>query len=145
MNQRRLAAEAVDAGRRRVADRRRDSRALARDLGILLFVGETGRVAGQALQSGLSARASLLFGAGMVVNVVTMLVALAFARVVLRMQRVDAWGGPLRRPDLDGGPACGAPRRGQQRAGHIVCATAYAVRSVLATVAGLVVVLSLNG
>ena len=122
----------------------REARQLVRDLGILLFVGETGLFAGRALQTGLPAQAGWVFAAGLVVNVVTVLVSLLVARAALRLRPVDAWGS------ICGGLTSAAALHAVRRASDsneaaISYATAYAIASVLATAAGPFVVTLLRG
>jgi len=121
----------------------REARQLVRDLGILLFVGETGLRAGQELGATLAGVAWEIVVGGLVVNAVAVLGALLVARRVLGLRPVDAWGS------VSGGLTSSAALHAVRRASDspeaaISYAAAYAVGSVLATLAAPLVVLALR-
>lgn len=115
------------------------ARQLVRDLGILLFVGETGLQAGRALAAGIDLPWWHILFAGALVTVLPTLAALLVGRRVLRLTPIDAWGS------VSGGMTSSAALHAVKQAADsnapaISYAAAYAVGSVLATVAGQVVV-----
>jgi len=121
----------------------REARQLVRDLGILLFVGETGLRAGQDLAAALDAGAWEILAGGLAVNAVAVLGALLLARRLLGLRPVDAWGS------VSGGLTSSAALHAVRRASDspeaaISYAAAYAIGSVLATLAGPLVVLALR-
>jgi len=111
------------------------ARQLVRDLGILLFVAERGLAAGRQLageQSYLLAESMMLAAATMVV---ALLVALFFARAILRMTPLDALGSVC--GGLTSSSALVVIKRlsgGEEPA--VSYAATYAVASVLVTMAG---------
>ena len=115
------------------------ARQLVRDLGILLFIGETGLAAGANLMAGLRAAPwANLVGAG-VITLVTVLASLLLAVRVLRLRPLDAWGS------LCGGLTSSAALQALRKTADsrdvtISYAAAYALASVLATFAGQVIV-----
>jgi len=118
----------------------RAARQLMRDLGILLFVGQSGVMAGASL-SRASERIFLpvLLGS-LVITVIPLLITYFFARRIMHLRRVDAWGS------ICGGMTSSAALQVVNRAADshepaISYAAAYAVASVLVTLAGQVVVL----
>jgi putative transport protein len=118
----------------------REARQLVGDLGILLFVGEAGLGAGAGLIGGMESPPWRIFLAGLLVNVLTVGTALLVARAVLRMRPLDAWGS------ICGGLTSSAALHAVRRAADsneaaTPYAAAYAVASVLATIAGPLVVL----
>ncbi len=118
----------------------REARQLVRDLGILLFVGETGLRAGAEVAGVLEQAAWQTFVAGVGVNLAAALGALLVGRRILRLRPVDAWGS------LCGGLTSSAALQAVRRASEsneaaISYAAAYAVASVLATLAGPLLVL----
>jgi putative transport protein len=118
----------------------RAARQLVRDLGILLFVAETGVKAGASSFGVMEGRLAATLGAGLGVTVLSVLAALLVARAVLRLRPVDAWGS------VGGGMTSSAALVAIKRAADsnepaLSYAASYAVASVLATVAGQVVVL----
>ncbi len=118
----------------------REARQLVRDLGILLFAAETGLQAGAQVAAVLQRAAWETFAAGVAVNAIAALGALALARLGLRMRPVDAWGS------ICGGLTSSSALQAVRRAADsnepaIAYAAAYAVASVLATLAGPLVVL----
>jgi putative transport protein len=117
----------------------REARQLVRDLGILLFVGETGMGAGAGLAASQGALPLASLVAGAAVNVTAVLGALFLGRVVLRLEPLDTWGS------LCGGLTSSAALRAVRRLSDsneaaVPYAAAYAVASVLATLAGPVMV-----
>ena len=117
----------------------REARQLVRDLGILLFVGETGLAAGVGVAEALRTAPWQTFAAGAAVNAVAVIGALAVARFALALRPIDAWGSVC--GGLTSAAALQAVRRaaGSNQAA-ISYAAAYAVASVLATLAGPLVV-----
>jgi putative transport protein len=117
----------------------RAARQLVRDLGILLFVAETGVRAGESSFGVMEGRLLATLGAGLLVTVISVVVALLVARWFLRMRPVDAWGS------IGGGMTSSAALVAVKRAADsnepaVSYAASYAVASVLATVAGQIVV-----
>lgn len=114
------------------------ARQLVRDLGILLFVGETGLAAGAQVLAGLREPPWTMVLTGAVVTVVTVLGSLVVGRVVLGLRPIDAWGA------VSGGLTSSAALLAVRRAADtnqaaVSYAVAYGVGSVLATLAGQVV------
>lgn len=121
----------------------RAARQLVRDLGILLFVGQTGVMAGASL-SRASGRlfAPVLMGS-LIITIVPLLVTYFVARRIMHLRRVDAWGS------ICGGMTSSAALQAVNRAADshepaISYAAAYAVASVLVALAGQVVVLLMH-
>jgi putative transport protein len=117
----------------------RAARQLVRELGVLLFVGETGMAAGYALRSGMHVAVWQVLVAGAVVTVVPVFVALGLGKVVLKMRPVDIWGS------LCGGMTSSSALNAVKRAADsnepaVSFAAAFAVASVLVTIAGQVAV-----
>lgn len=117
----------------------RAARQLVRDLGVLLFVGETGVFAGKALQAGLEFSVWRVMAAGGLVTVVPALIALALGRVLFKMRAVDVWGS------ICGGMTSSAALNSIKRAADsnepaVSYAAAFAVATILVTVAGQVVI-----
>ncbi|MDH3591931.1 MAG: hypothetical protein OER88_08640, partial [Planctomycetota bacterium] len=116
------------------------ARQLVRDLGILLFVAETGVRAGQSDLSGLRSVFWPTMASAVVVVSVPVLVAAFAGRWWLRLRAVDTWGG------IGGGLTSSAALTTLRRAADgngpaLAYAASYAVASVLITVAGPVLVL----
>jgi putative transport protein len=116
------------------------ARQLVRDLGILLFVAETGVHAGESPLEGLREALLPTLAAGAVVTLVPVVVALIVGRRLLRLRPVDAWGSAC------GGMTSSAALYSLRVAADsnepaISYAAAYAVASVLATLAGQFVIL----
>jgi putative transport protein len=115
------------------------ARQLVRDLGILLFVGETGLQAGMRLAAEKDyAPGESVLGA-LVVMVTPLLITLVFGRYVLRMRGVDVLGSAC------GGMTSSAALVVLKRASAsnepaVSYAAAYTVGSVLVTIAGPVLV-----
>ena len=117
----------------------REARQLVRDLGILLFMSETGLLAGARLLEGLASSPWQIFAAGLVVNVASVAGTLFVARRLLGLRPLDAWGS------ICGGLTSSAAFQAVRRVADsnevaISYAAAYAVGSVLATLAGPLVV-----
>jgi len=117
----------------------RAARQLVRDLGVLLFVGETGLAAGDALKQGLDFRLWEVVLCGAVVTVVPAVLALLTGRYLFKMRPVDIWGS------ICGGMTSSAALHAVKRASDsnepaVSYAAAFAVASVLVTVAGQVVI-----
>ena len=115
------------------------ARQLVRDLGILLFVAETGLPAGRRLTEALTLDSLALIAAGVFVTLVPIVGALLVARFILRLRLVDTWGS------VAGGMTSSAALLAVKRAADsdepaVSYATAYAVASVLATIAGHIIV-----
>ena len=111
------------------------ARQLVRDLGILLFISEAGVRGGDALRAGLEISPWGILVTGFVCTTVTVLGSLLFARKLLRMKTIDAWGG------LCGGMTSTTSLEAVNRqAGNsdavVGYAATYAVASVLITLAG---------
>jgi putative transport protein len=118
------------------------ARQLVRDLGILLFVAETGVFAGESPLGDLRGLLLPTLAAGAVVTLVPVVFALVVGRRLLRLRPVDAWGS------VCGGMTSSAALYALRSAADsnepaISYAAAYAVASVLATLAGQAVVLLL--
>jgi len=121
----------------------REARQLVRELGILLFMGEMGLRSGAQLNDGVAVGQWRVFAAGLVVSTLTVVGGLVMSRLVLRLRPVDAWGS------ICGGLTSAAALHAVRRAADsnepaIAYATAYAIGSVLATVAGPLVVVLLR-
>jgi len=115
------------------------ARQLVRDLGILLFVAETGVRAGESPFSGLRDALGPALGAGVVVTLVPVLAAWALGHYLFRLRPVDTWGS------IGGGMTSSAALVTLRRAADsnepaLSYAASYAVASVLVTIAGPVVV-----
>jgi len=114
------------------------ARQLVRDLGILLFVAEAGLNAGAAPAPGWALALPIVI-AGIFATAIPMAAAVAFGRYVLRMRPVDAWGS------VCGGMTSSAAivvlrRAADSNEPALSYATAYAVGSVVLTIAGPLVV-----
>jgi putative transport protein len=117
----------------------RAARQLVRDLGILLFVAETGVRAGESSFGVMAGQLVPTLAAGLGVTVLSVVIALAVARWFLRLRPVDAWGS------IGGGMTSSAALVAIKRAADsnepaLSYAASYAVASVLATIAGQVIV-----
>lgn len=117
----------------------RAARELVRDLGVLLFVGETGIVAGMALQAGLDVSVWRVLTAGLLVTVLPVLAALALGVRFFKLRAVDVWGS------ISGGMTSSAALNSIKRAADsnepaVSYAAAYAVATIFVTVAGQVVI-----
>ena len=125
---------------RRMLSVPRPARQLVRDLGILLFVAETGIRTGAELRAGADFPLWKSFAGGLLVTLVPVIVSLIVARRLLRLRPVDAWGS------VCGGMTSSAALQAVKHAADssepaISYAAAYAVAAVLVTMAGHVVVL----
>lgn len=118
----------------------RSARQLVRDLGILLFVAEAGVKAGGSSFGVMKGNLIPTLGACIAVTVLSVTIAIAFARWFLKLRPVDAWGS------MGGGMTSSASLVAVKRAADsnepaLSYAAAYAFASVLATVAGQVIIL----
>jgi len=121
----------------------RAARQLVRDLGILLFVAETGVRAGNQIAGATIPHFWSMVLGGIPITLVPVLVSLVIARRVLDVRPVDAWGA------ICGGMTSSAALHAVRRAADssepaISYAAAYAVASVLVTIAGPLVVLLMS-
>ncbi len=117
----------------------RSARQLVRDLGILLFIGETGLQAGGRLMEGLTLAPILNLAGAALVTVVTVLGSLFFGLKLLKLRPLDCWGS------VCGGLTSSAALQTLRKTTDsnevtVSYAAAYAVGSVLATIAGQVIV-----
>jgi putative transport protein len=116
------------------------ARQLVRDLGILLFVGETGIEAGHLLGvTGVDIPIDTAIAVSMAAVLVPLVLVFAVARWVLRMSAVDTWGS------LAGGMTSTAAlvtvkKATQSNDAAASYAATFAIASVLATIAGQAVV-----
>ncbi len=112
-----------------------EARQLVRDLGILLFIGEAGLRAGERLAVAGLGDAGPVLVAGGLVTLASLLVPLLIARRFLSLRPVEAWGS------VAGGLTSSAALHAVKEASDsnepaIPYAAAYALASVLATMAG---------
>ncbi len=119
------------------------ARHLVRELGILLFVSETGVSAGESIVRALSDGLWETLVAGALVTLIPIVGALIAARWILRMRPVDAWGS------VAGGMTSSSALLAVKRAADssepaIAYAAAYACACVLVTMAGHVVIFLLT-
>lgn len=115
------------------------ARQLVRDLGILLFVGETGLVAGAELAAGAPLPIGAVVALGAAITVLPVIATAWVARAALRLPTRHALGG------VAGGMTSSAALQVVKQAADrtdpaISYAAAYAVGSVCAAIAGQVVV-----
>jgi putative transport protein len=115
------------------------ARQLVRDLGILLFVSETGVGAGARMAEALGSGLLETLAAGVLVALIPVLGALLTGRFILRLRPIDSWGS------VAGGMTSAAALAAVKRAADsdepaIAYATAYAVACVLVTMSGHIVV-----
>jgi putative transport protein len=115
------------------------ARQLVRDLGILLLVAETGVRAGQRPIAQMSHMLAPTLLVALAATLIPIVLAALLARRILRLRPVEAWGS------IGGGMTSSAALVTVKRAADsnepaISYATAYAVASVLAAVAGRIVV-----
>ncbi len=116
------------------------ARQLVRDLGILLFIAETGVTAGGSSLAGIRGLVWETLACGLLVTAVPVLGAVAVGRYLLAMRPVDAWGSVC--GGMTSSSALAAIRAAADSSEPTVSyAASYAVASVLATLAGQVVVL----
>ncbi len=117
----------------------RAARQLVRDLGILLFVAETGVRAGGSSLEGLEGRLVPMLATGVLVSIVPVVLALWVACRLLRMPSLDAWGSVC--GGMTSSSGLTALRRAtDSHAGAVAYAASYAVASVLVTIVGRLVV-----
>ncbi len=119
------------------------ARQLVRDFGILLFVSETGIRAGNHLETALGIGVWKTVAAGAFVTVVPIALSVIAGRWMFRLPAVDTWGS------VAGGTTSSAALLALRRATDsdapaVSYATAYAIASVLVTMAGHVVVFALG-
>ena len=121
----------------------RAARQLVRDLGILLLVAEAGVQAGSTVKAGfLQAELAPALLSCLVITVLSVALAVWLGRRLLGMRPIDAWGS------LGGGMTSSAALAAVKRASMsneaaLSYAAAYAVASVLATIAGQLIVVFL--
>lgn len=120
-----------------------EARQLVRDLGILLFVADIGLHSGASLAAGVALAPWKLLASSAIVLVCSVVGALQFGRVLLRLRPVDAWGS------VCGGLTSTAALHAVRNAADsgepaISFAAAYAMASILAAVAGQVVLFVLG-
>ncbi len=116
------------------------ARQLVRDLGILLFIAETGVTAGGSSLAGIRGLVWPTLACGLLVTIVPVLGALALGRYLMAMRPVDAWGSIC--GGMTSSSALAAIRGAADSSEPTVSyAASYAVASVLATLAGQIVVL----
>lgn len=116
------------------------ARQLVRDLGIMLFVAETGVQAGGRLAGTVNEVMVPALGAACLVTILSVTGAALFARYYMRLPAVDTWGS------IGGGMTSSSAlvtvkRAAESNAPALSYAAAYAVASVLVTIAGQLVVL----
>jgi len=121
----------------------RPARQLVRDLGILLFVAEAGVKAGGSSSGVMQGQLLTTVGGCLLVTAFSVVTAVFVARRWLKMRPVDAWGS------VGGGMTSSAALVAVKRAADsnepaLSYAAAYALASVLATVAGQVVILMMR-
>ncbi len=122
----------------------RPARLLVRELGILLFISEAGVRGGADLVSGLSQGIGATLLAGALTLTVPVVLTYVFARKVLGLATLDAWGS------LCGGMTSSTALAAVNRAADSNEATtgyaaSYAVATVLVTAAGQIVALATRG
>jgi len=116
------------------------ARQLVRDLGILLFISETGVRAGGSSMDAMHGMIWVTVVAGAVITVVPVLISVLVGRHLLKMRPIDAWGSVC--GGMTSSSALVAIRAAaDSNEPAISYAAAYAVASVLATLAGQIVVL----
>ncbi len=116
------------------------ARQLVRDLGILLFIAETGVTAGGSSLAGIRGLVAETLACGLAVTVVPVAGAVLIGRYLLAMRPVDAWGSVC--GGMTSSSALAAIRGAADSSEPSVSyAASYAVASVLATLAGQIVVL----
>lgn len=112
------------------------ARQLVRDLGILLFLSETGVASGHALMDGaVDLNVPMVLVSGAVVTIVPVILALLASHYVWKLKPLESWGS------VCGGMTSSAALTAVKRASDsnepaISYAAAFAVASVLVTVAG---------
>ncbi|MEO1083078.1 MAG: TrkA C-terminal domain-containing protein, partial [Acidobacteriota bacterium] len=115
------------------------ARQLVRDLGILLFVAETGVAAGGSSLDALAGRELQLLMAAAAVTLLPVAVTVMVGRLLLGMRPVETWGSVA--GGMTSSSALSALRRAADSSEPAISYTAaYALGSVLATFAGRVLV-----
>lgn len=115
------------------------ARQLVRDLGILLFVAETGVAAGSSPLASLGGREPELLLAAAFVTLLPVAATISIARFWLRMRPVEAWGSVA--GGMTSTSALSALRQAADSSEPAVSFTsAYALGSVLATLAGRILI-----
>lgn len=117
----------------------RAARQLVRDLGILLFVAETGIRAGGSSLAGMEGRLAPMLLTGALVSVVPVVLALWAACRFLKMGSLDAWGSVCGGMTSSSGLTA-LRRASDTHAASVSYAASYAVASVLVTIAGRVII-----
>ncbi len=121
----------------------RPARQLVRDLGILLFIAETGVRSTESTLSDIDGGILLTLFAGMLTTIVPVVTGIYLARRCLRMKPADAWGAVG--GAMTSSAALVAIRRAADSNEPALSYTAtYAVASVLVTLAGRLVVRIMN-
>ncbi len=115
------------------------ARQLVRDLGILLFVAETGVRAGESSFQSMSGMVGKILAAGAITSVLPIVISIWIARRVLGLGAVDAWGSVC--GAMTSSSAMIALRRvAENDEPAISYAATYVVASVLVALAGQLVV-----
>ena len=117
----------------------RAARQLVRDLGILLFVAERGMIAGASPTGAVREHLGPVLGGSVAVVVLSVLVAALFGKYLLKLRPVDTWGS------IGGGMTSSSALAAVKRAADsnepaLSYAASFTVASVLATIAGQVIV-----
>lgn len=116
------------------------ARQLVRDLGILLFIAETGVQAGGGTFASISGNVLPILLAGAFTTVVPVSLTVLLARYALRLRPVDAWGSTC--GGMSSTAALVALRSASEGNEHAIAYTAaFAVGSILVTLAGPIVIL----
>ena len=111
------------------------ARQLVRDLGILLFVAETGVAAGSSPFASLDGQELQLLLAATVVTLLPVAATVLIARILMRMQPIEAWGSVA--GGMTSTSALSVLRKAADSSEPAVSFTsAYALGTVLATLAG---------
>ena len=119
------------------------ARQLVRDLGILLFIGETGIDAGTNLLEGLSVAPWQTLAGAVLISSFTVLVSLALAVKMLCLRSLDSWGAIC--GGLTSSAALHALRQKMDSNEITISyAAAYAIGSVASTLAGQLIVIWLR-
>ena len=111
------------------------ARRLVRDLGILLFVAETGVRAGGSRPEGLEGHLLAVLPAALAVTVLTAATVVFLGRRALRLTPLDAWGGTVGGMTSSAGLAV-LRQAADSNAPATSYAAAYAVGTVVATLVG---------
>jgi putative transport protein len=119
------------------------ARRLVRDLGILLFVGETGVIAGGSSLEGLHHSLWQTLATGALVTVIPVMGAAFVGRLLFRLRPVEVWGS------VGGGMTSSAALAAVRSAANdsnepaISYAASFAVSAVIATLAGRLIILAM--